>query len=211
MKWFSLTRYSLVGGLLTLFSLLIVGRIGVIQTGAFATNLNEWVEVRSYEKRTVYPERGKIYDRWGNLLAGNKVVYELGLELKDVTNPQAIALTLTSLDKALDFNFVFTAANKEYDPNTAIYVPLNNYVSEDVIEKIESVKKEYSKNNPYGANPNLPSLDGVVWSPRLVRVYPEQNLASNVLGFYSFRDLGNEAGHQGIEGFYNNQLTGRPV
>ena len=32
--------------------------------------------------QTFYPERGDIYDRSGHLLAGNKTVYEIGVDLK---------------------------------------------------------------------------------------------------------------------------------
>src|SRR5512137_1932478 len=35
----------------------------------------------SYEWKTFYPTRGLIYDRNGNLLAGNKTVYEVGINL----------------------------------------------------------------------------------------------------------------------------------
>src|SRR6266508_4437274 len=42
----------------------------------------------------VYPERGEIYDRNGHLLAGNRTVYEVGVSLKDMKDPQALAYIL---------------------------------------------------------------------------------------------------------------------
>ena len=35
----------------------------------------------AYIWRTFYPARGEIYDRRGSLLAGNKTVYEVGVDL----------------------------------------------------------------------------------------------------------------------------------
>jgi cell division protein FtsI/penicillin-binding protein 2 len=41
-----------------------------------------------------YPERGEIYDRNGHLLAGNRTVYEVGVSLRDMKNPEALAYVL---------------------------------------------------------------------------------------------------------------------
>src|SRR6188474_1263266 len=48
----------------------------------------------SGEFQMVYPERGEIYDRNGHLLAGNRTVYEVGVSLSDMNDPQALAYTL---------------------------------------------------------------------------------------------------------------------
>ena len=36
-----------------------------------------------------YPERGEIYDRNGHLLAGNRTVYEVGVSLSEMKDPEA--------------------------------------------------------------------------------------------------------------------------
>jgi cell division protein FtsI/penicillin-binding protein 2 len=38
----------------------------------------------AYIWKTFYPARGEIYDRRGNLLAGNKTVYEVGVDLNAI-------------------------------------------------------------------------------------------------------------------------------
>src|SRR5215208_1253281 len=48
----------------------------------------------SGEFQMVYPERGEIYDRNGHLLAGNRTVYEVGVSLAEMQDPQALAYTL---------------------------------------------------------------------------------------------------------------------
>ena len=44
--------------------------------------------------QTFYPEHGEIYDRNGHLLAGNKTVYEIGVDLKSIKDKHAIALAV---------------------------------------------------------------------------------------------------------------------
>ena len=70
------------------------------------------------------------------------------------------------------------------------------------------MKKDYESANPYGDDPALPSLRGLVWSPHLQRIYPENTLAANVLGFYTFFDRENGAGYFGVEEKYNSLLAG---
>src|SRR5512147_681598 len=47
------------------------------------------------EFQTVYPERGEIYDRNGHLLAGNRTVYEVGVSLSEMENPDSMANILS--------------------------------------------------------------------------------------------------------------------
>lgn len=48
-------------------------------------------------------------------------------------------------------------------------------------------------------------LDGVVIMAEKVRLYPEDSLASHILGFLDAEDIG----RYGLEGFYNQELTGK--
>ena len=102
MKKASFTRYSFLGALLTLFAVAIFVQMVRIQNSADAEVLNDWAANYGYESRRIQSERGYIYDRWGNLLAGNKQVYEVGIELKFVKNPAAIA-SATSKVLGLDY------------------------------------------------------------------------------------------------------------
>src|SRR5512135_1800842 len=45
-----------------------------------------------YIWKTFYPSRGEIYDRYGHLLAGNKTVYEVGVDLTSEPDVKNIAL-----------------------------------------------------------------------------------------------------------------------
>ena len=77
-------------------------------TSTFSENANR---VYEYRREIIYPERGYIYDRWGHLLAGNQEVYEVGVDLNSVTNPESIASVLEEvLD--LDYGDILTGNQK---------------------------------------------------------------------------------------------------
>ena len=120
-----------------------------IQTSTDAEYLDNWAKNYGYEVRTIQSERGYIYDRWGNLLAGNEEVYEIGIELQFVKNPAAIASTMSNL-LDLDYGFVFKAANTPYVPGETVYVTLVDFISYEKIQELSALKSKYENNNPYG-------------------------------------------------------------
>lgn len=203
----SLPRMKWLAILFTIFAFMIVVQIVRIQTSASAKNLDEWAENYGYEVRTIQSERGYIYDRWGHLLAGNREVYEMGVELQYVRNPQTIAATLASLTGA-DYNDMLASASQTYVEGSSVYVTLVDFIDVNKINEIETLKELYEENNPYGQDDELPSLRGLVWAPHLQRIYPEGSLASNVLGFYPYLDRENGRGFFGVEEEYNDLLAG---
>jgi len=54
----------------------------------------------------------------------------------------------------------------------------------------------------------LPSLRGLTWTAHLRRIYPEGNLAANILGFFTYYDREGGAGYFGVEEKYNTLLAG---
>lgn len=203
----NLSRIQILGIALTLFAGLIVFQMISIQTSAHAKNLNQWAQNYGYQVTTIQSERGYIYDRWGNLLAGNKEVYELGVELQYVTNPSTIATVLASIVGS-DYNTILSEASQPYVEGKSVYVTLADFVDSSKIAQIDQLKTDYNKSNPYGENPNLPSLLGLVWTAHLQRIYPENDLASNVIGFYSYLDREKGRGFYGVEEKYNDLLAG---
>ena len=207
MKKINFTRFKFLAVLLTLFALVIFVQMVRIQNSTDAEYLDKWAANYGYEMRTIQSERGYIYDRWGNLLAGNKEVYEIGIELQFVKNPAAIASTISNL-LDMDYGFVFKAATTPYVPGQTVYITLADYILYSQIEELSALKTKYENNNPYGDDPNKPSLRGLVWTPHLQRTYPEHTLASNVLGFYTFYDREGGAGYYGVEEKYDSLLAG---
>jgi cell division protein FtsI/penicillin-binding protein 2 len=64
------------------------------------------------------PERGNIYDRWGRLLAGDEDVYEVGVMLEYVTNPDTIARTLEGIN-GMSYDDIYKVASRNITPRTA--------------------------------------------------------------------------------------------
>jgi cell division protein FtsI/penicillin-binding protein 2 len=203
-------RYKLLGICFAALAVLIVVQVVRIQFGADAKALRENGDLLRTEVRTIYPARGSIYDRWGHILAGNNTVYEVGADLQAVRNPETIALTLVGV---LHSNYadVYAAASKKpsLDPNNpAIYATLADYVTpqqKDAILKIGAdLAGQNTKPDKYG---NVPSLSGLVFTPHLMRSYPEKDLASNILGFVNRQG----EGFFGVEEKFNDLLAGTPV
>ena len=211
MKKRYISRLNLIGISLSFASILIILQMIRIQNSTKHQELSQWAnEEYSYAIENYYPERGNIYDRWGRLLAGNEDVYEIGVMLQYVANPTTIAQTLDGVNQ-LNYKDIFAAVSKTYDPEKSVYAVLTDFLPTGVIDTLSHIKQDFELTNPYGRKENLPSLRGVVWSSHLKRSYPENSLASNILGFYSFMDREGGIGYYGVEEYYEDLLAGTPM
>ena len=144
-----------------------------------------------------YPPRGEIYDRNGHLLAGNKTVYEIGLDL--TANPDMPTVMLALQMSGIDLNEVNYRISQE--PPTAKYITLADFISANKAELLINLQKK-AHGDPTGKN-----LDAIFFKAHFARSYPENDLASNVLGFVTQ----DNHGYLGIEEKYDNILAGLPV
>lgn len=210
-------RYWVVGGLLSAAGLIIFVWMIHIQTSPKVKDILAKGNPFLYEDKTIIPERGSIYDRWGHMLAGNSEVYQVGAELNQVTDAQNIAQTVYSIlgdEYIIDYNQMVANLSQEWDKNEFGYVTIANGVPADKIALIEAEIKRVNANiaaAPEKQAELMPNLDGLSWTPYLQRSYPEKTLASNLLGFYNFRDLVNGTGFFGVEEKYNHLLAGTPL
>jgi cell division protein FtsI/penicillin-binding protein 2 len=149
------------------------------------------------EFQMFYPERGEIYDRNGHLLAGNRTVYEVGVSLRDMENPEVMASTL-SATLGLTYDEIYQKLTQS--PETWEYVVIQDYVAVEAVDKLKGLIQQLD-------DADDPRLSGLAYKPHLQRSYPENALASNVLGFVT-RD---GRGYFGVEEKYNDLLAGNPV
>jgi cell division protein FtsI/penicillin-binding protein 2 len=159
-----------------------------------------------YVWNTFYPARGEIYDRHGNLLAGNKTVFEIGVDLTAFPTDKgeaesmqgAIALaaqTALGMDPA-------KALTRMTEVNSGTrYIILEDYVDADKAKQFMQLQ-ENARNDP-----NSTSLDAVNFRAHLMRSYPENDLASTILGYVTE----DNHGYMGVEEKYDNILAGIPV
>ena len=149
------------------------------------------------EFRMFYPERGEIYDRNGHLLAGNQTVYEVGVSLLEMEDPDALAFTLGTY-LGLTYEEVFKKLTES--PDSWSYVVIQDYVDANTVAALQAQVAQLETANDF-------RLQGIAFKPHFQRSYPETSLASNVLGFVT-RD---GRGYFGIEEKYNDLLAGNPV
>jgi cell division protein FtsI/penicillin-binding protein 2 len=213
MKSSSINRFTMVGGALSLAGLFIFVWMIRIQTSPSAQTLVAKAEREyTYISKTIYPERGNIYDRWGRLLAGNHEVYELGVDTTVAKDPQTIALTVSNIT-GQDHGRIYYLLTEFAKENNLRYVVLANSVPPDQIAQIQAVRTQLREQALQASSKkqNLPSLEGVTWTPYLQRSYPEKELGSTILGFYSYMDRVQGQGYFGVEEKYNHLLSGTPM
>jgi cell division protein FtsI/penicillin-binding protein 2 len=194
-------RFQSVQIMLVLIGFAIIYRIVNVQISPEA---QAYLIGSELNLKTISPPRGEIYDRNGNLLAGNITVYEIGLDLntfRATNNADAIALAL-SVNAGLDYAEIYAKINSVSDPNQN-YLVLKDYVSSEAVDKLTAyiTKLESDPNSP-----NQSVLDGLAFKAHYQRYYPENSLASNLIGFVTL----DNNGYFGVEEEYNNLLAGIP-
>ena len=194
-------RSLALAGILAFIGLSVILQIIRIQTSPEAATFREQAAQYAETVQTFYPERGQIYDRNGHLLAGNKTVYEIGVDLKNVKDKHAIAL---AVGMELDLNPIGLYNLMANPPTNLAYLILANYVDSDKALALQQLKVNTDAQTPLG---QLSSLSGLEFTPHPQRTYPEGSLASNVIGFVSHEGMG----YFGIEEKYNDLLAGNPI
>ncbi|MFZ5880434.1 MAG: peptidoglycan D,D-transpeptidase FtsI family protein [Chloroflexota bacterium] len=194
-------RSNLLIGVLAAAAFLILAQIVRIQNSEEAVIFHLQSAKYASELRTFYPDRGEIYDRNGHLLAGNRTVYEVGVNLNAMRDPSALALAL-SMNLGLDYNEVL--GQLTLPPEGLSYLVLANYVESEKALALQNLQKEAQKQAPEGTSG---ALTGLEFSTHPQRSYPEEALASNVLGFVNREGRG----YFGVEEKYNDLLAGNPL
>jgi cell division protein FtsI/penicillin-binding protein 2 len=187
-------RYMTVAVILALLGLAIVVQIIRIQSSPEVAGITGQ---GTYIWKTFYPARGEIYDRYGHLLAGNKTVYEVGVDLTGDTNAEDIALVaqmVLGMDPAKALAKMISA------PEGTQYIILQDNVSTTDAEELMKLQ-EAARTNSSDKN-----LDAMHFKAHLTRSYPEKDLASNLLGFVT----ADNHGYLGVEEKYDNILAGIP-
>jgi cell division protein FtsI/penicillin-binding protein 2 len=187
-------RYLSVASILALVGIAILVKIISIQNSPGVAGI---IDSANYLAIDFYPPRGEIYDRNGNLLAGNKTVYEVGLDRTGNFDMQTVMLALQM--SGIDFNHVTYRLSQV--PDSAKYVTLDDFVSAASAEKLMELQVA-AHGDPYGKN-----LDAIYFKPHYARSYPENDLASTVLGYVTQ----DNHGYMGIEEKYDNILAGIPI
>ena len=184
-----------------LIALAIIVQMTRIQNSVEAAVFRQQASNYAYALRTYYPDRGEIYDRSGHLLAGNKSVYEIGVDLNVVRDPHAIAFAV-SKELALDYSRILDTIQNP--PDGLSYVVIADYIEPQQAINLQELKKALQEQAPDGT---LGGLTGLQFKSHPQRSYPENSLASNIIGFVSREGRG----YFGIEEKYDTLLAGNAV
>ncbi|MEE4194990.1 MAG: hypothetical protein V2J07_07315, partial [Anaerolineae bacterium] len=223
------SRTTILGISFTIAAFLLVMQILRVQNNPDLVESSEKMTLSySWMLLKQEAERGRIYDVNGHLLAGSKSVYGLGVDLTvsafEGRNPDTIANTLMYFfgeDYPINEEALRNGAAKEYDPSLPGHIYHEFVILKDIpqekINELEELKAFYDaklnefldtatrKERDHAAE--LPGLGGLTWVPHLQRYYPENELASNVLGFTSYLNEDDSGGKYGVEGYYDSKLV----
>ena len=188
-------RYLTIAILMAVVGIAILVQIIRIQSSPEVAGITG---LGTYVWKTFYPARGEIYDRYGHLLAGNKTVYEVGVDLTVHPDEQTIAL---EAQMVLGMDSAKAMAKMTAVPAGTQYIVLDDFVSADKADQLIKDQDSAHKADPSGRN-----LDALDFKAHLMRSYPENDLASNLLGFVTQ----DNHGYLGIEEKYDNILAGIP-
>jgi cell division protein FtsI/penicillin-binding protein 2 len=191
------TRSLVLVGILVFVGLAIIAQIIRIQNSEQAKIFLSQGDMYAGDFQMIYPERGEIYDRNGHLLAGNRTVYEVGVSLGEMKDKEALAYTL-GLYLGLSYDEVYDQLANA--PEGWEYVVVQDFVGAETVNSLQELLKQLD-------DVGDERLSGLGFKPHFQRSYPENALASNVLGFVA-RD---GRGYFGIEEKYNDLLAGNPV
>jgi len=196
-------RFTFIGTALSVLPFFIMFQLLRIQTDRDQIEAIRIISER-YEGiyETIEPARGAIYDRYGHPLAANKTVYEVGVDLPGVENPHTIA-TAMNLITGADYDQMKDIASIEASP-TAIYRVLAKNVSETQVEQLRILQDQIAQSYGHRTDTDTPSLEGLSFRPYLVRMYPEKQIASSLIGFVNQEGKG----YYGVEGYYDDMLSG---
>ncbi len=180
-------RLSLITFVLIGTGVLLLARLASFQ---FQLDMQTYLQNVAANKYTNYtdriPERGRIFDRNGELLAGNTTEYVIGISPNYVLNKTKTAHDLAVAlgdDEARILPLVSGSA--KYQRLTP------QPVTTDVAQKVARL-----------------SIPGVVINAEPKRIYPQNSLAAHVIGFVGW-DGSIRRGYVGVEGGYNEDLAGQ--
>jgi penicillin-binding protein 2 len=160
------------------------------------------------------PKRGNIYDREGNLIAGNRALYELTVIPEKIdgyrkNKKESVTKLFNSLEGVIDFSKI----NK----NNIIKKVLNSASFKEVVILSDLTSEELS-----ALTFNVKYIDGLNINARYVRSYPQKDLFLSLLGYVGrvsekdleeYKDIeilsSDFIGKIGLEKHYNEKLYGK--
>lgn len=202
-----ITRRSIVMSLLMTTPFLVVfSRLYFLQIVS-AKRYKRLSDNNSLSNKVILPQRGKILDKTGQIIAFNERVFRLNIIPEQSKNINQVLAKIQKLINLTDYEI--NKAKKAIKESPKFYsVPIKDIISFKQAAIIEF---------------NIPSLPGVYVDVGLERKYPFKDGGSHLLGYVSavskenlykykdpmFKVPGFKIGKRGLEEFFNNKLIGK--
>lgn len=147
---------------------------------------HEWLaqkaQAEHFRDETIPARRGAIYDVNGSVLATNEAVDSVYAARTQIDDPDKTAQTLSGLIDVPQETIKERITNPELQ-----FVRLKPWITADVSQRIRDAK-----------------LPGIFLEPTTRRIYPQNGLAAQLLGFTN----GDGKGQYGLEEYYDQTLAG---
>jgi penicillin-binding protein 2 len=197
-------RKYVIGGLIALIILIFISRLLFLQV--FTESYKESAEGNAFLKRTIFPPRGLIYDRFGKLLVYNRPSYDVMVTMKEVTSLDTMDFCNTMGITKEDFiDRMNEIKDKKINHNYSPFTPqvfVNQLLADDYARLMEK----------------LYHFPGFSIQQRTIRDYAYKS-AAHALGSIGevsrttiekddYYKMGDYIGITGLEKSYENELRG---
>lgn len=198
----------MVLGVMGLVSVGLLVQLIRVQFGTYAPVFAARSEASLERVERVVPDRGLIYDREGRLLATNAVSFHIEIEVRQLTDRsrEDIAAVLSKL-LVLPFEDLHQQLRRDWAGLGQYRVRLTREDEAGDRWPITIDQTVADVLNGFLADPTAPDLSGLSLVPAPRRIYPTGTLTGHVLGFVNEEGKG----YFGIEGFYDEWLSGKPI
>ncbi len=189
-----------------LFSSIILGLV-LVQLKLFywqiikGRSLEIQAQDQTIEQKTVQGERGRIFSAKGHLLVGNKDVYDLFVNKKELEIEQADLITKLS-------QLLVKSSEPKPDSNQEQIEAKKQELLSKLDTKSSWIKLEpqlslHTKNQIVDKD-----ITGLYFENNTTRYYPEASMAAHITGFVGMNTEGLKTGYFGVEGALEHELSG---
>ena len=199
-------RLLLVSGIIAIIFVLLVMRLYglMVVDGNYYNRIVLNQRQISYNSEIIPSRRGDILDADGNLLATSIKVYNLIIDPKVITSyndNRYVNATVEALSYVYNYNRLELRDLIEEKKDKA-YIRYARQLSKEEKNKFEEYKE--NKNAEYREKGLNDRINGVWFEEEYKRYYPNDSLASNVIGFVN--NVGESV--MGLEEYYDSELSG---
>ncbi|MDF2725776.1 MAG: stage sporulation protein [Paenibacillus sp.] len=200
-------RTVLIGGLFTLFFIVLIGKIYWVQV-VEASDLLKKAQVMWERNKTIQPIRGSIVDRNSQVLAEDGPSYTVIVNpsvIATLKNESTVVNALSDILGKPQTELQAQVTKKKEDGTLSSWVEVRSEGWKIDVEVADRIVKALNLKMPAN-NPNNLYTHGVYLEESTKRYYPGGALASHVLGYFDK----NGKAVMGLEATYDKLLKGTP-